>query len=282
MDLRRGCSLAEHLVDAGRPTYLVDYDDVSFSKDRGTGIEFWINEVMPEAIEKVSADAGGQPVALVGWCMGGLFSLVTAAAHPELPIASVAMVASPFDMTKNPMTAPLRAIGRVTGGNILGTAFKIAGGVPAKIVGPAFKATSLMVYVRKPLTLWKKRDDREFLAQVEAVDALMNSMLAYPGKATAQAYQRLLIDNELASGKVRGPNRTVDLASVKIPVMNVAGTTDVLVPVAVAHHVGELLPNAPEVRLETAPGGHLGVLTGARAATTTWPLIDEFLDAHAA
>jgi polyhydroxyalkanoate synthase len=282
MDLRRGCSLAEHLVAGGRPTYLVDYDDVSFSRDRGTGIEFWINEVLPEAIAKVSEDTGGQDVALVGWCMGGLFSLVTAAAHPDLPIGAVAMIASPFDMTKNPMTAPLRAIGKVTGGNILGTAFKIAGGVPRQIVGPAFKATSLAVYIKKPLTLWKRRDDREFLAQVEAVDAIMNSMLAYPGKATIQAYQRLLIDNELASGTVRGPNRTVELADVRVPVMNVAGSTDVLVPVAVAHHVGELLPNAPDVRLETAPGGHLGVLTGARAAETTWPLIDAFLGAPAA
>jgi polyhydroxyalkanoate synthase subunit PhaC len=68
---------------------------------------------------------------------------------------------------------------------------------------------------------------------------------------------------------------------VRVPVMNIAGRTDVLVPVETAHHVGELLPNAPEVRLETAPGGHLGALTGAKAAQTTWTYIDDFLDAHA-
>src|SRR5688572_23522483 len=33
-DLRRGCSLAEHLVDEGRRPYLVDYGQVRFS-DRG-------------------------------------------------------------------------------------------------------------------------------------------------------------------------------------------------------------------------------------------------------
>ena len=155
------------------------------------------------------------------------------------------------------------------------------GGIPAQIVGPAFKATSLPTYLKKPVTLFKRRDDREFLAQVEAVDGLMNSMLAYPGRATLQVYQRLFQRNELASGKIQGPTRLVDLAEVRVPVMNVAGRTDVLVPVATAHHVGELLPNAPEVRLETAPGGHLGVLTGAKAAETTWTYIDDFLDAHA-
>ena len=74
-------------------------------------------------------------------------------------------------------------------------------------------------------------------------------------------YQRLVQRNELADGKIQGPNKLVDLADVRVPVMNVAGTNDVMVPVEVAHHVGELLPNSPEVRLETAPGGHLGVLT---------------------
>jgi hypothetical protein len=49
-----------------------------------------------------------------------------------------------------------------------------------------------------------------------------------------------------------------------------------------AHQVGGILPNSPDVRLHTAPGGHLGVLAGGAARGTTWALIDEFLDAHPA
>ena len=116
--------------------------------------------------------------------------------------------------------------------------------------------------------------------QVEAVDGLMNSMLAYPGRATLPVYQRLGQRNELAEGRIQGSTRVIDLATVRVPVMNVAGTRDVLVPVDVAHHVGDLLPNSPEVRLETAPGGHLGVLTGRSAPRTTWPMIDDFLAEH--
>jgi polyhydroxyalkanoate synthase subunit PhaC len=279
-DLRRGCSLAEHLVTTGRPTYLIDYGSIGLS-DKNLGLEHWVNEVVPESVKKVSEDSGGREVHLVGWCMGGLLSILTAAAYPELPIKSVVMVASPFDNSKDPMAARIRAVGKVTGGRIVGTTFKVLGGMPAPIVGIAFKATSLPTYVKKPVTLFKHRDNREFLAQIEAVDGLMNSMLAYPGRATLQVYQRLFHGNELASGKIQGPNRLVDLADVRVPVMNIAGRSDVLVPVASAHHVGELLPNAPEVRLETAPGGHLGVLTGAKAAETSWTYIDNFLDAQA-
>lgn len=280
-DLRRGNSLTEHLLNEGRQVYLVDYGEIALA-DRDLGLEHWISDAVPAAIKKVSEDTGGKPVNLLGWCLGGVIAILTAAAFPELPIKSVTMVASPFDVSKNPMAAPVRAVGKYTGGRILGTVFKALGGVPAQIVGPAFKATSLSTYIKKPVTLLKHRDDREWLAHVEAVDGLMNSMLAYPGRATLQVYQRMVQKNELADGKVQGPNRVVDLADVRVPVMNVAGTTDVLVPVDVALHVGSLLPNSPDVRLETAPGGHLGVLTGRAAVNTTWKMIDDFLDAHSA
>ena len=280
-DLRRGCSLTEHLLSEGRPTYLVDYGEIGLS-DRELGIEFFVSEVLPNAVRKVSEDAGGKPVHLLGWCLGGLIAILTTAAYPELPIKSVAMVASPFDLSKHPMLGPVRSAGKYTGGRIVGTGLKVLGGLPAAIVGPAFKATSLTTYLKKPITLMKHRDDREFLAHVEAVDGLMNSMLAYPGRATLQVYQRLVHRNELADGTIQGPNKLVKLSDIRVPVMNIAGTTDVLVPVDVALHVGKLLPNSPEVRLETAPGGHLGVLTGRKAATTTWAMIDDFLDKQSA
>jgi hypothetical protein len=47
----------------------------------------------------------------------------------------------------------------------------------------------------------------------------------------------------------------------------------------VEHLVG-LLTGAPEVRFATAPGGHLGVLTGRGARTSTWPAMDGFLADH--
>jgi polyhydroxyalkanoate synthase len=44
--------------------------------------------------------------------------------------------------------------------------------------------------------------------------------------------------------------------------------------------VTRLLTGAPEVLFATAPGGHLGVLTGRRARDTTWLALDAFLADH--
>src|ERR1700754_3147029 len=80
-DLRRGCSLAEHLLAAGHRPYLVEYGTIAFS-DRNLGIEHWVDEVIPRAIDAVLADAGAEQVQLVGWCLGGIMSLLVAADRP--------------------------------------------------------------------------------------------------------------------------------------------------------------------------------------------------------
>src|SRR4051794_20214975 len=45
-DLRRGCSLVEHLLGTGRTVYLVDYGGLSFA-DRRRGLEHWVDGVVP-------------------------------------------------------------------------------------------------------------------------------------------------------------------------------------------------------------------------------------------
>jgi polyhydroxyalkanoate synthase len=91
-----------------------------------------------------------------------------------------------------------------------------------------------------------------------------------------QLYHQFFRVNDLADGRLRLGDHDIDLAAVRVPVLAVAGQADTLAPRAAVHHVGSLLAGAPDVQLETGPGGHLGVLTGRAAARTTWSWIDEF------
>ena len=280
-DLRRGCSLAEHLLQRGRETYLVDYGPVHFG-DRSLGLEHWIEDVVPNAVHAASEDAGGRPVQLVGWCLGGIFSLLAHCADPALPVASAALIASPFDFTRVPLVAPLRPVAAVTQGQIVTQLYRVLGGAPAPLVKRGYQLAGFDKYVMKPWTIFRGLHDRELLAQIEAVDAFMDSMHAYPGRTFGQLYHRFFRSNDLADGRVALSDRTLDLADVRVPVLSIAGRGDGIAPVAACHHVGELLTGASSVRLETAPGGHLGVLTGRAARGTTWVLLDRFLAAHEA
>lgn len=276
-DLRRSCSLVEHFVTNGRPTYLVEYGQVSF-KDRNLGMEHWIDEVIPTAIREASAHAGGRPVHLVGWSLGGIFTMLTAADSPDLPIASVTIVGSPVDVSLVPLVAPFRPLLNLTEGRGLITrSYQAIGGAPKPLVKWAFQLSSFQKLVTKPLALATHLDDADFLAQIEAVDRFMGGMIAYPGRTFGQLYHRFVKGNALVTGSMELDDRTISLADITAPVLVFAGATDGIAPVAAVKAVVPLLTGSPEVRFEIVPGGHLGMLTGRGARTTTWRAMDEWI-----
>ncbi|MCZ4498965.1 MAG: alpha/beta hydrolase fold protein [Marmoricola sp.] len=278
-DLRRDCSLVEHFVKAGRPTYLVEYGEVSF-KDRNLGMEHWVDEVVPEAIKEVSQHAGGRPVHVIGWSLGGIFAALVAASDAKLPIASLTIVGSPFDVREVPLVAPLRPILRLTDGGIVTKIYRAMGGAPKPLVRRAFQLSSGTKLITKPLATLQHLDDAEWLAQIEAVDRFTANMIAYPGRTFGQMYHRVLKHNQLNSGKVNLSGQEIDLADITVPVLVFAGNTDGIAPIPAVRAVVPLLKKAHEVRFEIVPGGHLGMLTGRAARHTTWVVMDEWISQY--
>src|SRR3954447_17231268 len=274
-DLRQGCSLAEHLLARGYPTYVVGYGPISFS-DRALGLEHWVDDVIPNAIEAVVRDSGRSDLQLVGWCLGGIMALLATAAR-DLPVRSVGMVASPFDFTRVRMMGPIRRLASLTGGALGTTLYRMLGGAPAPLVSLGFRATAIERYITKPVVMAQHLHDRDWIAHSQAVDEYMANMLAYPGRTFGQLYHQFFRVNELAGGTLDLGDHRIALANIDVPVLSVGGTSDVLAPIDAVHHVGALLDNSPDVRLEAAPGGHLGVLTGRSAVRSTWVFLDEFL-----
>ncbi|WP_433335935.1 alpha/beta fold hydrolase [Spirillospora sp. CA-294931] len=236
-DLRRGCSLAEHVVNAGRLSYLLDHETPGHAEPGP-----WVGDVLPEAVRAVSRDTGGQPVQLVGWCLGGIGSLLAAADDPALPVASVAAIAPPQREA-------------------------VFGKVARPMARRASELVGIDKYLLRPGTMLANLDDREFLAQAEALDHFNDLMPANPGHALRHFYARL--PREALSDA---------LDRVRVPVLAIAGRGDGLAPVTAVEPLTRLLENAPEVRFEAVPGGHLGVLTGRTARATTWAHLDRWLD----
>lgn len=282
-DLRRGNSLVEFLLSRGRTVYIVTYD-AAFWRGRRRGLETWIDDVVPTAVQRVADDEGGgggpRPVHLAGWSLGGLFVLLTAAGHLDLPIASVTAFASPVDVDAVPIVAPFRSVAEYTGGQIFTTAYRLLGGLPAPAVRAAFQLASVDRYITKPLTILTHLDDRELLEQMEAVDDLMNNMVAYPGRAFGQVYHHVIRGNEVATDSVRIADRPVRLADVTAPVLLIAGADDGIAPVAGVRRGTELLTSSSDLRFAVEPGGHLGVLAGRRARDHSWARFLEFVEAH--
>jgi polyhydroxyalkanoate synthase subunit PhaC len=287
-DLRRGCSLVEHLLREGRLVYLVDHATAGASNGRirashprmrPSRMQHWVDEVVPWAARVTAADAGPD-VHLVGWSLAGLFCAFAVAGgvtsgHP-LPARTLTMIGSPVDIAAVPFASPRRPLAAVVGGRGLATVYRVLDALPVPLVRTAFQLRAVDRLVTRPLTVLSQLDDRDVLAQIEAVGELVRQMSGDLG----QLYHVLLRADDVADGRLALAGRTIPLSAIDVPVLVAAGRADVIAPLPAVQAVVGLLTGAPEVRFATAPGGHVGVLTGRGARTTTWTSLDAFLTDH--
>ena len=244
-------------------------------------MEHWVDEVLPEAIKAVSEHAGGRPVHVIGWSLGGIFALLTAADQPALPIASLTVVGSPVDVRKVPLVAPVRPLLNLTEGRGLHHP-RLPGARrrpdAAREVGlPARQRRRRWSPSRSP---WLTHlDDADYLAQIEAVDRFTANMIAYPGRSFGQLYHRMIKGNALVEGlhdlrrphhraRPRSPPRCWSSAA-RPTASRRSGRSGRSWP---------LLTGSAEVRFEIVPGGHLGMLTGRAARDSTWQVMDEWIE----
>ena len=275
-DLRRGCSLVEHLLRAGHLVYLVDHDA---AKQWPPRLSHWVDEVVPWAARATASDAGPD-VHLVGWSLAGLFCAFAVAdgvfgGHP-LPARTLTMIGSPVDISAVPFASPRRPVAAAAGGRGLATVYRALDALPVPLLRTAFRLRAVERLVTRPLTVLSQLDDRDVLAQIDAVSALVGQISCDVGRL----YHLLLRADDLDGGRLALDGRTIPLSAVDVPVLAVAGRTDAIAPLPAVQSVVGLLAGAPEVRFATAPGGHLGVLTGRGARTSTWPVLDDFLTDH--
>ena len=271
-DLRRGNSLVEHLVGEGRSVHQVDDEDlVGFGGAIAPGpadLERWVDEILPHVVRTVSRHHDGAPVHLVGWSIGGLHSVLSAAGHPDLPLASVTAIATPFALDEVPPVVRAQPLAVAAGGPVLATLQTLLAIMPLPRLIRALGLGSLDELLTAPLTMIARLDDRDFLAQLEAVDdlrAIIGEQARYVG-----SYFRAMVDPaDLAVGRVPVGHRVIDLADLQRPTLLVAGENDRVVPPRAVRTGARRLTGAP-TRLTTAPGGHLGVLAGRAAKHTTW------------
>jgi polyhydroxyalkanoate synthase len=276
-DLRRSCSLVEHLVGSGRPVYVVEHGDVDL-RDRDLGPDRWVSEVLPAAVKAVAREHRDRPVHVVGWSLGGTLALLAAADDPDLPLASLSVLAAPVDVAEVPMLAPERPLLDLgSGRGTLTRAYRALGAAPAPGV-LRWAVLPVQRLVSTPIALAIHLDDADFLAQVEAVDRLRSRVGPYRGRAFGRLHHRFVRGNTLRQGTIALDGRSVSLADVRAPVLLLAGTTDVIAPLPAVRAALPLLSGASEVRFEIVPGGHLGMLTGRDARDGTWPVLDAWFD----
>ncbi len=273
-DLRPGNSLVARLLEDGYDVYLIDWGSPG-AAEGGHTLETYCDGYLPEAVMAVLAHSDAREVTLFGYCLGAVLCLLTAAGHPELPIRNLALLATPVDFADIGVITNLLAGGRLGPDDLVDE----TGNVPPATIYNAFRMTAPTGDVSTYLSLWNSLPDDEALAAHQAFVGWSNDHIPFPGGVLRQIVDLFLGDRALVRGKVPLGGRTVDLATIEVPVLDITGERDHLVPTAASEPLGAVLSGAAVDRLRF-PSGHAGIFLGRTAQRRYIPAILDRLGQH--
>ncbi len=278
LDLRPGASFVRFLLDQGFDVFLLDWG-VPGDEDRDLDLDTLLTRYLPRATRKASEAAGGAPLTVLGYCIGGALATCYAALYPSEPVEvkNLVLFTTPIDF------AAAGQFGRWTAREAfpLDQLTEVFPTVPAQVLDAGAKMltplpSALGTYVR----LWDRLGDPNFDTQGwQAMYRWVNEGVAFPSAAYRQWIREFYQANKLATGRLVIDGRRVDLQAIRCPLLNVAASADAIAPRPTTSRIVELVGSA-DVEELVLEGGHVGVVVGRSASRELWPKVADWLGRH--
>ena len=271
LDLTPGNSFVEQLLEAGFDVYLIDWG-VPDERDAQNTLEDYVDDYIPAAVERIRELSGCDEINLFGYCFGGNLALLYAAHHPDAPVRSLTVLATPVDFTE---MGPLADIFRL-GGMDVDDVVDDDGNVPPQIVVQGFRTLKPTAEVSRYVTLWERLWSDDYVASYQAMTGWSDDHVPFPGAAARETVQMLVRDNGMVTDRLSVGGDTVHLRDVRLPFLTVRAERDHIVPPSATAPLIDLVGSEDkhELRLDA---GHMGLVVGRTAARTTVPTIIDFL-----
>ncbi len=271
LDLYPGASFIEKLRDAGFDVYLLDWGVPDESESENSLVDY-VEDYLPSAIDAVCAESDSPDVNLIGYCYGGLLTLLLGAAQPELPVRSLTTMATPVDFEQMGMFR--QVVDRMDPDDVIDD----TGNVPPEVLRNAFRVLKPTADVAQYAMLWEKLWDDRQMEGFQAMGQWTREHIPFPGRTFRETVQ-IMRDEALTGDRVRLGGRRISLRDLHWPLLNVVASKDHIVPSACALPVIDLVGSTEKKNLEL-PAGHVGLVMGKAAATVTMPKIIEWLREH--
>ncbi|MGB3622313.1 MAG: alpha/beta fold hydrolase [Ketobacter sp.] len=277
-DLMAERSWVRFLNARGFQVYLVCWGAPSKS-DAGLSIDTYVNHWLSKAVEQVQEHSGQQQISMVGYCMGGLLTLLWAGAHDRGQIRNIVTIASPIDFHASHVYGKvLRWVKQSTRRVPIPEYFRDSQRfhVPGDILSVMFKMTNPLAGVVSYIDLVRNLSDRDYVTAHLTTREWFNNMPDYPGATVQQLIFDFGIKNSLADGSAMIGKHRSDLTSIRSNLLAFAGKSDNIVSVEAARKIMDLVNTEDRTFMEV-PGGHAGVFAGGKAQEHTWTITADWL-----
>jgi polyhydroxyalkanoate synthase len=270
IDLQPDRSMVRELLSRGIDLYVIDWGYPS-RLDRFLTMEDYIDRRMDRCIDQVRRLSGEDRVNLLGICQGGTFSLIYTALHQEKVRNLVTMV-TPYDFHTD--TGLLNVWSHFLDVDRM---VDVLGNIPGDFMNAGFLMLNpVQLVFEKYRTYSDHLDDPGFLSNFIRMERWIFDSPDQAGECFRQFIKELYQENRLKRGEFELGGRRVDLKRITVPLLNVYGTSDNLVPPACSVGISAAV-GSEDTETIAFPGGHIGVFTGGKSQKQLVPRIAEWL-----
>lgn len=271
MDLKPDRSVIRNLLSHGFDVYLVNWG-YSGSEDNKLSIKDYF-EYLDEAISLVCKSTNRQNIPLIGYCWGGLVSVIYAALKKNR-IESLTLIATPIDFGQD--DSILAVWSRELDIDKIIDEF---GQFDPLILDAAFYLRNPARNYDKYMKFIYKINDSAFVEDFLTLERWLHNTPPVPGEFARKIMKDCYQNNLLIANKMKVGDQTIKLNEIEFPLLTVYAEKDDLVSPNSSLAVNDIVASK-EKKILHVTGGHVGLCISHSAHKQLWPDIGKWIMTH--
>ena len=257
LDLQPGRSIVQNFLNDGIDLYMIDWGYPT-RKDKFLTIDDHVNGYMDNIVDFIRRQHNLPKINLMGICMGGAFSVMYSALHPE-KIKNLVTTVTPtnFDTDQGLLHIWMK---NVDADRMVET----FGNMPGDVMNLGFLLLNpARLMIDKYVGFLENGDNKTFVENFVRMEKWIFDSPDVPGETFRQFIKDCYQSNLLIQSKMELGGRRVDLKNITMPLINFYGQYDHLVPPAACELLTSKVgsKDTPDICLQT---GHIGIYVSSK------------------
>lgn len=286
MDISPDRSVVRNLMSHGIDVYLLDWGFPDWS-DSEMSLGDYVRHI-GSAIEAIKKESGHEKISILGYCWGGIISLIYSALNDNKNVKKLILMAQPVDFSKDKTI--LATWARAVDVDKMMDEF---GHMDGAVLDIAFLMRNPPRYTfDKYLKFFQKVGDAKFVSNFFAVENWLHDTPMLPGRMYSQIINDCYKNNLLISGNMQvdvvggdgsegvvnseAEKKKIDLKKIEMPILTIVAEQDDLVSPESTLAINEHVSSSDKTVLKM-PGGHVGLCISSHAHSKLWPEVAKWI-----
>ncbi|MDD5525056.1 MAG: class III poly(R)-hydroxyalkanoic acid synthase subunit PhaC [Smithella sp.] len=270
LDLQPDRSVVKTFLEGGIDLYMIDWGYPT-RKDHFLTIDDHVNGYMNNIVDFIRKRHNVPQINLMGICMGGTFSIMYSALHPDkIKNLITTVTPSSFNTDRGLLHVWMKDVD-------VDRMIKTFGNIPGDLMNLGFLLLNpARLMVDKYISFMDNMDNKDFVENFVRMERWIFDSPDVPGETFRQFIEDCYKKNLLIKSRMYLGGKRIDLKKLSMPLLNFFGEYDHLVPPQACNQLSKAVgsKDVEDVCLET---GHIGIYVSSKFQKLFAPKIVQWL-----